>query len=85
MPVVALLAADDRTADLEWHGPWLRDRVAQLDLRTHAGIEHMLHHVRPDLGWQAVRDAMARKGGPASVRALGRDAIGAGAVADAAG
>jgi pimeloyl-ACP methyl ester carboxylesterase len=85
VPVVALLAADDRTADPEWHWPWLRDRVAQLDLRTHAGIGHMLHHVRPDLAWQAVRDAMAREGGPASLRAQGRDAIGPGAVPDAAG
>ncbi len=85
VPVVALLAQDDGTADPEWHGPWLRDRVARLDLRTHAGIGHMLHHVRPDLAWQAVRDAMAFGGGPASAVAQGRDAMGAGAAADAAG
>jgi pimeloyl-ACP methyl ester carboxylesterase len=58
VPVVALVAADDRTADPDWHAPWLRDRVARLDLRTHCGIGHMLHHVRPELAWNLVRDAI---------------------------
>jgi pimeloyl-ACP methyl ester carboxylesterase len=58
VPAVAMLASEDRTADPHWHGPWLRDRVARLDLRTHPGIGHMLHHVCPDLAWKAVQDAM---------------------------
>jgi pimeloyl-ACP methyl ester carboxylesterase len=58
VPVVAVVGSDDRTADPDWHVPWLRDRVATLDLRTQQGVGHMLHHVCPDVAWTAVRDAM---------------------------
>ena len=60
VPVVALLGAEDPTADPAWHGPWLRARVADLEMRTVPGVGHMLHHVRPALAWDAVREAMAR-------------------------
>jgi pimeloyl-ACP methyl ester carboxylesterase len=65
IPVVALMGGRDRTAEPDWHGPWLNQRVAGLDLRTQRGVGHLLHHVRPDLAWQAVRDAMARAGAAA--------------------
>jgi hypothetical protein len=58
VPVVAVFAADDTTADPRWHSPWLRDRVARLDLRTCHGVGHMLHHACPDLAWKAVQDAI---------------------------
>jgi pimeloyl-ACP methyl ester carboxylesterase len=58
VPVVALLGADDRTAKPDWHGPWLRARVANLRITAVRGIGHMLHHVRPDLAWAAVRTAI---------------------------
>jgi pimeloyl-ACP methyl ester carboxylesterase len=58
VPVTALFGAEDGTADPGWHGPWLADRAFDPDLRIVPGTGHMLHHVRPDLAWLAVRDAL---------------------------
>lgn len=78
VPVVALLAAADRTADPHWHGSWLRDRVARLDLRTCHGVGHMLHHVCPDFAWRAVKDAMdARRSASTAVADSGATTPGA--------
>lgn len=62
VPVAALLGADDRTADPDWHGPWLRERVADLDLRRLPGVGHMLHHVRPERAWRTIRRMTAQAG-----------------------
>jgi hypothetical protein len=64
VPVVAVIGSDDRTADPDWHLPWLRDRVATLDLRTQQGVGHMLHHMRP---------VLALGGGPGHHRSRATD------------
>lgn len=77
IPVLALLGAQDKTAKPGWHEPWLRSRVARLDVRPQNGVGHMLHHVKPEVAWQTVQDAMAAgrgskpalaKAGPAALR-----------------
>jgi pimeloyl-ACP methyl ester carboxylesterase len=68
IPVIALLGRRDRTAVPDWHEPWPRSRVAALEVRAQSGVGHMLHHVRPDLAWQAVQDAFAARSVPAQAR-----------------
>lgn len=58
IPVVAVVGEDDPTAPPHWHLPWLRPRVANLTVHRAPKVGHMLHHVQPDLAWQAVQEAI---------------------------
>lgn len=61
VPVTALVGAQDRTADPDWHLPWLGDRVHKLDCIRLGHAGHMVHHVAPSLALRLVAgDAAAR-------------------------
>lgn len=62
VPVVALFGALDRTAEPDWHRPWLMERVSRLSHLTLPEVGHMLHHLRPDAVWEALLRVMAESG-----------------------
>jgi pimeloyl-ACP methyl ester carboxylesterase len=47
LPVTALFGGSDRTADPDWHGPWLAARVPGLRSLRLAGAGHAIHHAAP--------------------------------------
>ncbi|MDP2085104.1 MAG: alpha/beta hydrolase [Gemmobacter sp.] len=58
LPVVTVFGAEDQTSDPDWHLPWLRRHVANLDCRVLPGVGHALHHARPGIVAEAVRSVI---------------------------
>ncbi len=54
-PVVAIFGAEDQTSDPDWHLPWLRRHVFDLDYQVLPGIGHAVHHAKPGIVVDAVR------------------------------
>lgn len=54
IPTTAVVGMGDRTADPEWHLPWLEARVEHLRIIRCPGAGHAIHHAMP----QAVREAV---------------------------
>jgi pimeloyl-ACP methyl ester carboxylesterase len=62
VPVVAIFGEDDQTSVPDWHLPWLRRHVANLDDHVLPRVGHALHHVRPGLVVGAVERVIAAAG-----------------------
>lgn len=62
VPVVAIFGEDDQTSVPEWHLPWLRRHVVNLDDHVLPGVGHTLHHVRPGLVVKAVEQVIEAAG-----------------------
>ncbi len=59
VPVIAIFGADDQTSVPDWHLPWLKRHVANLDYHVLPGVGHALHHVTPGLVVKAVERVTA--------------------------
>lgn len=61
VPVVALLAGRDTTAEPSWHGPWLKERKAWSEFHLSSSwVGHLIHHLRPAQAWAAIYFAISR-------------------------
>lgn len=59
LPVTAILGGADRTADPDWHGPWLAARAPGLRILRLPGMGHGLHHTAPLSVLAEVRASLA--------------------------
>ncbi|WP_328600581.1 alpha/beta hydrolase [Cereibacter sphaeroides] len=56
LPVTVLQGLADRTAEADWHLPWIEARAPRLRTIRLAGLGHALHHAAPDAVLEALAD-----------------------------
>ncbi|WP_235858236.1 alpha/beta fold hydrolase [Cereibacter sphaeroides] len=56
LPVTVLQGLVDRTAEADWHLPWIEARAPRLRTIRLAGVGHALHHAAPDAVLEALAD-----------------------------
>lgn len=59
VPTIALFGTADQTARPAWHAPWLRRRIARLEVIRLPGVGHAVHHAEPAAALAAITRAAA--------------------------